>query len=222
MQGLTENTKLHFEKISQLSCIKDYTLIGGTALSLQINKRLSEDLDFCKWSTNLKKNKPTVDWYSIENELKTIGKVQNKDILGFDHVNFVVDGVKFTFFAKQHNLSPVTKHVAILNNIKAADLQAIGVMKIEVCMRRNEFRDYYDIYTILKEGYSLKELIYYAGKYSNHTLKSRDALHFLSNGMRFKKDMQFNLLAPYYKVENTEIEEYIKNKIKEEYKKQND
>jgi hypothetical protein len=25
---------------------KDYTLIGGTAISLQIGKRLSEDLDF--------------------------------------------------------------------------------------------------------------------------------------------------------------------------------
>ena len=61
MQGLAEKTEKLFEKISNLASLKGYTLIGGTALSLQINKRLSEDLDFCKWSTNLKKDKPTVD-----------------------------------------------------------------------------------------------------------------------------------------------------------------
>ena len=62
MQGLTESTNRIFDAISKLNCIKDYTLIGGTALSTQIGKRLSEDLDFCKWSTNLKTDKPTVDW----------------------------------------------------------------------------------------------------------------------------------------------------------------
>ena len=36
-----------------LNCINGYTLIGGSALSLQIGKRLSENLDFCKWSTNV-------------------------------------------------------------------------------------------------------------------------------------------------------------------------
>ena len=62
MQGLTEQTNKIFEAVSLLNCIIDYTLIGGSALSLQIGKRLSEDLDFCKWSINLKTDKPTIDW----------------------------------------------------------------------------------------------------------------------------------------------------------------
>ncbi|MEN8122540.1 MAG: hypothetical protein ABFS35_19515 [Bacteroidota bacterium] len=35
-----------------------------------------------------------IDWYGIENELKTIGQVEKKDILGFEHVNFILNGVK--------------------------------------------------------------------------------------------------------------------------------
>ena len=61
MQGLTENTEKIFEKISLLPCLIGYTLIGGTALALQINKRKSDDLDFCKWSASLRNDKPTVD-----------------------------------------------------------------------------------------------------------------------------------------------------------------
>lgn len=72
MQGLTKNTEKIFEEISELNCIKDYTLIGGTAISLQIVKRLSEDLDFCKWSTNHKTDKPTVDWPQIKKELDSL------------------------------------------------------------------------------------------------------------------------------------------------------
>ncbi|MEN8121241.1 MAG: nucleotidyl transferase AbiEii/AbiGii toxin family protein [Bacteroidota bacterium] len=219
MTGLTQNTKNNIEKISKLSCVNDYTLIGGTALSLQIGKRLSEDLDFCKWATGLKKDKPTVDWYNIENELRTVGNIEKKDILGFEHVNFIVNGVKLSFFAKQFNLSPLEKPVFILNNIIAADIKSIGVMKLEVCIRRSEFRDYYDIYSILKEGVSLKELILKAEKYSNHSLKTRDVLHLLSNGSRFIPDKQFELLQPVYKVSASDIEGYIKERIIEEYPK---
>ena len=43
MRGLMQKTEKIFEKISKLDCIKDYTLIGGTAISLQIGKRQSEE-----------------------------------------------------------------------------------------------------------------------------------------------------------------------------------
>ncbi|MDE5877868.1 MAG: nucleotidyl transferase AbiEii/AbiGii toxin family protein [Muribaculaceae bacterium] len=49
MKGLTLATSLLFEKISYLECIKPYVLVGGTALSLQLGTRLSEDLDFMSW-----------------------------------------------------------------------------------------------------------------------------------------------------------------------------
>jgi hypothetical protein len=217
MQGLTRQTEKIFRAVSTLSCLRDYTLIGGTALSLQINKRKSEDLDFCIWSKNLKNDKPVVNWTAIEKELESVGKIGSRDLLGFDQVNFLVNGVRITFVAKQKNLSPVKKPVIILNNISAADILAIGAMKIELILRRSNFRDYYDIYSILMEGVPLKQIVNLASKYSNHLLKTRDALAFLSNGNNFRKDKNFSLLEPVYDIDHKGIEEYIKSVIVREY-----
>lgn len=217
MQGLAKHTEQIFRKVSTLSCLREYTVIGGTALALQINKRKSEDLDFCIWSKNLKRDKPTVNWPAIEQELESAGKITSRDVLGFDHVNFILDGVRISFFTKQTNLSPVTKPVVILNNISAAGIDAIGAMKIELILRRNEFKDYYDIYSILQEGVSLKEMILSASKYSNYRLKTRDALSFLSEGNNFRKDKSFNLLDPVYEIDHKGIEVFIKSVIVKEY-----
>lgn len=46
MKGLAPYTRQIFEAVSKLECIQPYLLVGGTALSLQINTRQSEDLDF--------------------------------------------------------------------------------------------------------------------------------------------------------------------------------
>jgi hypothetical protein len=40
--------------------------------------------------------------------------------------------------------------------------------------RRNIFRDHYDIYAILQDEISLKELVEICGRYSRHSMKSRD------------------------------------------------
>lgn len=217
MQGLTESTSGIVEAVSNLNCIKDYLLIGGTAISIQIGKRLSEDLDFCNWTTHIKTDKPTVDWPSIEKELETVGSIDSRNILGFDQVNFIVSGVKISFLTKQNNLSPVRHPVPILNNIRAADLDSLGIMKIELMLRRSEWRDYYDIYSLLKEGKSLKTIISGASDYSNHRLKTRDALNFLSNSNNYKKDKDFHLLKPVYNIDGKDIEEFIKAIIKKEY-----
>jgi predicted nucleotidyltransferase component of viral defense system len=217
MHGLAKHTEKIFRSVSSLPCLKEYTLIGGTALALQINKRKSEDLDFCTWSKNLKKDKPTIDWPAIEKELETAGKITSRNVLGFDQVNFIVSGVRLSFIAKQKNLNPVKQPVPILNNISAADIRAIGAMKIELILRRSEFKDYYDIYSILQEGNSLKELVLLASKYSNQLLKTRDALSFISNGNNFRKDKSFALLDPYYDIDHKGIEEYIKSVIRKDY-----
>lgn len=56
MLGLAPHTGIVFDKICQLECIKPYILVGGTALSLQIGNRQSEDLDFIKWRTSKSEN----------------------------------------------------------------------------------------------------------------------------------------------------------------------
>ena len=82
MKGLAPHTLQVFEAVSKLDCIKSYLLVGGTALSLQMGTRQSEDLDFMKWRTS-KTEKMEVAWYQIEKELAVIGDIQHKDIFRY-------------------------------------------------------------------------------------------------------------------------------------------
>jgi len=218
MKGLADQTEPIFRAVSELPCIREYTMIGGTALALQINHRKSEDLDFCIWTKNPKTDKPTVNWPVIEKELAAVGKIDFRDVLDFDQVNFIVSGVKVSFITKQQYTSPVKKPVAILNNIIAANLEAIGAMKIELMLRRSEFRDYYDIYSILQEGISLKSIVALAAKYSNHRLMTRNALAHLANGAHYRKEKGFALLEPVYDVDAKGIEKYLQGLIAKEYR----
>ena len=206
-KGLAPRTSAIFEKISKLDCIKDYTLVGGTALSLQIGTRLSEDLDFMTWRKS-RNEKREVDWPKILKELQTIGTVESQEILDLDHVEFIVDGVKLSFYANP-NYSPVQEEISILNNIKVADKLSIGAMKLEVMLRRSKFRDYYDIYSLIEEGEDLKDMIELALKYSNHRLKSKNIMALLTRSDRFIPDSTFINLEPVYSVTPKEIEERI-------------
>ena len=209
MKGLAPHTSRIFEAVSTLGCIKPYLLVGGTALSLQIDTRQSEDLDFMKWRTKTDK-KTEVDWYGIEKELSTIGKVQSRNLLDIDHVEFVVEEVKLSFYASP-KYSPVSTPIPWINNLKLADIKSIGAMKMEVMMRRSNFRDYYDIYSILQAGIPIQELISLALTYSGHRLKTKNLLAMLTNGSRFNRDAHFEQLMPVYQLTALEIENYIKN-----------
>lgn len=212
-QGLTTNIEAIIEQVAQLECIKPYILCGGTALAIQIGHRKSEDLDFMMWRIS-KTEKPEVNWNAIERELKEkIGEIENFNMLGFDQVEFVVKGVKFSFFVSD-NLSPVTAPTDHLGNIRLADIESIMAMKMEVMLRRMKFRDYYDIYCILQEGYSIHKGIEKALNLSRHRLSSKNIIAMLLGG-QFVADNNFATLEPKYDVTKEQIREYIMQKLKE-------
>lgn len=98
-----------------------------------------------------------------------------------------------------------------LNNLRLADVKSIGAMKMEVMLRRSNFRDYYDIYSILKSGVLVNDLISLALTYSGHKLKSKNLLAMLTHSSRFIRDSHFEQLEPTYAVTAQEIEIYIKS-----------
>ena len=212
MKGLAPHTSRIFNAVSELECIKPYLLVGGTALSLQIGTRQSEDLDFMKWKT-AKNDKSEVDWYGIEKELASIGEVQSRNLLDIDHVEFVVEGVKFSFYSSS-KFTPISTPIHWINNLNLADIKSIGAMKMEVMMRRSNFRDYYDIYSILQAGIPIQEMITLALTYSGHRLKTKNLLAMRTNGTRFMRDAHFEQLMPTYQLTATEIEAYIREKLK--------
>lgn len=211
MTALAPHTSLIFEKTLQLECIKPFLLVGGTALSLQLGTRQSEDLDFMRWRTN-KSERMEVPWKAIQEELASIGEVQSINLMDIDHVEFIVSGVKFSFYASTR-YSPVTKPVNFAGNLRLADIPSIGAMKMEVMLRRSNFRDYYDIYSIVKSGQDLHELVKMAGNYSQHQLKSKNILAILTNGQRFIRDAIFDQMKPMYDVTAQDIEAYFRSML---------
>lgn len=213
MSGLAPHTASIFEAISHLECIKPYVLVGGTALSLQLGTRESEDLDFMSWRSS-RIEKREVDWPQIKKELESIGAVTKCDVLDIDHVEFVVEGVKISFYANP-NYSPLKSVVPYMNNIVLADNTSIGAMKMEVMLRRSKYRDYYDIYSLLESGEDLNEMMSIALRYSGHRLKSKNLIAMLTRSDRFIQDANFAALKPVYNVTPKEIEQRIISALSE-------
>lgn len=211
-KGVTEKIDAIIEQVATMETIKPYILCGGTALAMHIGHRKSEDLDFMMWRKS-KTEKPEVDWTAIERELVAkIGTIENFNMLGFDQVEFVVAGVKFSFYVS-NNYCPVSDPVPYLGNIRLADVDSIMAMKMEVMLRRMKLRDYYDIYAMLKEGYDISKGIEAALKYSQHKLSSKNIVVMLLSN-RFTPDQNFEQLEPKYDLTKEQMREYILQKLK--------
>lgn len=210
--SLAPHTGQIIEAVSRLECIKPFILVGGTALSIQLKTRQSEDLDFMRWKQG-QTDTLDIGWPAIQRELETIGKIEDIQVTGFDQVLFVVTGVKISFYAAPRKRIPTMMEIPYLNNIRMADVESIGVMKMEAMMRRSKFRDYYDIYSILKSGVDIHKLIPMALEHSGHRLKTKGLMAMLTNGDLFRKDEQFKQLKPMYDVSARDIEEYIKEQL---------
>ena len=214
MNGLARHTEKVFEQISLLECVKDYVLMGGTALALQLNHRQSEDLDFCRWHKT-KNEQLRVDWHVIQQQLSTVGDTKIV-LLENTQCDFLVEGVRVTFLVDNKFKQPDgLQKIYCLNNIYLVDVESIAVMKMEVMTHRNVFRDYYDMYSILKNGIALSDILAKTGKYTFHNLRTRDMLSLLLNVQRPPFDVNFAALSPIYNVSFDEMKEFFVEKAKE-------
>lgn len=134
---------------------KGFVLGGGTALALQIAHRKSFDFDFFSTSS-IKRN--LAEKLSGGIEIANIS-VDSADELTF----FTKNGVKITFlyypFAHAYPLEKLENGLALFS------IGDIAVKKVYTIGRRGEYRDYYDLYTILKHNYiTFEQLIAKAKK----------------------------------------------------------
>ena len=217
MKGLSQYTQDIFEQISKLECINNYTLIGGTALALQLGHRLSQDIDFCKWRKSKKQIVRVDEWKQIEDELSAIGNV-TRNMLDDNHIDFMLNSVKITFFADNEFKEPkeLVKN-PFLNNIKIADVKSIGIMKVALMLHRNLHRDYYDIYSILQSGIPLKDIVYGAADYTEHRLRTKNIIAMLIDSKYVNIDKQLQELNPIYDFDVTFLEKEFVKKVKDSF-----
>lgn len=212
-QGLKPETIPVFEKVSQMEVIKGLYLCGGTAQSLQLLHRKSEDLDFELLGT--RKERPMLDFSAISNAVSDVYPDCRKEFLGRNQLQIFVNGnVKLSFF-RPENAVPELGKGFVYNNIVTPSLQELLGMKLFTIAVRSAFRDYYDIYALLKAGYDLEEGVAYAGKFSRHNIHSKTIYGILLNDNYFRKPTDFSLLEPKYDVSTADIADYIKQYISE-------
>jgi len=135
---------------------EDYFLVGGTALSLQIGHRVSEDIDlFTKKSLN----KDDIFNYLNSNYKGkyVIDNVQNSIL------NTHINNLKVDFVCLEANL---IEDVKIEDGIKYLGIKDISAMKLKACaFRGNQAKDFIDVYYLLKQ-ICLKDMFnYYKKKY---------------------------------------------------------
>ena len=212
-QGLRPETIPVFEAVSQMEAIKGLYLCGGTAQSIQMMHRKSEDLDF--ELLGLRKERPQLDFSAITNEVSTFFPDCKKEFLSKNQLQIFVNGnVKLSFFRPENSVPELGKGF-VYNNIVTPSLQELLGMKLFTITVRSAFRDYYDVYALLKAGYDLEKGVAYAGRFSRHTIHSKTIYSILLNENYFNKLDSFMLLEPKYNVGTKDIAEYVKQYISE-------
>lgn len=211
--GLRLETIPVFEAVSKMEIVKGLYLCGGTAQSLQMQHRKSEDLDFELLGT--RKDRPQLDFAAITNEISSVFPNCRKEYLGKNQLQiFVNENVKLSFFRPENSVPELGKGF-VYNNIVTPSLQELLGMKLFTMAVRSAFRDYYDIYALLKDGFDLAKGVDYAGRFSRHTIHSKFIYSILLNENYFHKPAEFALLEPKYEVSTTDIAEFVRHYIEE-------
>lgn len=213
--GLTASTREVFEAVSRLECIKNLFLCGGTGISIQINHRLSEDLDFELIGT--RKERPQLDFSGILRELKNQFEDTREELLGSDHFQVFINDrkVKLSFFRPENPVKTIEVGLQY-NNLKSPTLQNLLGMKVYALCVRSVFRDYYDIYCLLEQGMKLEEAVSYASCLSRHQIRSKTMYSRLLSPQLFTKGDFFQRMSPKYDVSPEEIRNRIKHAIEYE------
>ena len=126
---------------------RSFYLVGGTAIALHIGHRRSIDFDLFTFK-KLNRTRIKQKVFELPYSKQTIFD----DI---DQVHFLVNNVKTTFFYYPY---PV-EHNEMLNGvISMPSLLSLSAMKAFALGRRAKWKDYVDLYYILKEYFSIKDI----------------------------------------------------------------
>ena len=139
------------KEIQDQPFLKDFYLVGGTALALNFGHRVSVDLDFFtekEFDTNL-----LVESVKENFSVKILSQAKNS-------LTMDVRSVKTDFIRHNYSLlNPIQEK----DGIKIASVEDIAAMKFNSTMNRGSKKDFYDIVELLIH-FSLEDLIAFHSK----------------------------------------------------------
>jgi hypothetical protein len=127
--------------------VHEYYLAGGTAVALYVGHRRSIDFDLFKLtSLNHKK---------IVSKISAFGYPYTVTRRVSEQMNVTIRDVKFTFFEYPFRIDVKNKFE---NSLRLPDLIDLAAMKAYALGRRSKWKDYVDMYFILKYFYSIGQI----------------------------------------------------------------
>lgn len=126
---------------------RKYYLVGGTAIAFHLGHRRSLDFDlFCQ--TDLIK-------HQIRNKLIKIPLKQIKLFEDTDQLHLLINGIKVTFFSFPY---PILHPQKAGKYLSIPTLLTLASMKAFALGRRAKWKDYVDLYFIIRDHYSIDEI----------------------------------------------------------------
>lgn len=124
-------------------------LAGGSALALQVGHRQSVDLDFFSQKKGI--SREAFDGW-IQNILGCVVREMDTNTIHGD-----IKGVKISIIGGYKY--PLIKDTVDADGLQIASIYDIGAMKLLAITHRAALRDYIDIAVIIRDHYSLEELL---------------------------------------------------------------
>lgn len=200
-QTLPNRTKKLIEVFQKdgVDFLDDFYLSGGTALSLQIGHRESEDLDFF--------SKVGFDPSSLQLKLEKYGKLDDLE-LAKGTLNVYLNGVKLQFLEYPYSL---LKDNFDWDGIKLSSVEDIACTKLQTVGMRGSKKDFIDLFFIL-QSFSLDELfVMLKKKYSDSDFSQT---HILKSLVYFEDADSQPMPRMHKQIEWSEIKNTIIEKVK--------
>lgn len=218
MPIVTKNLFLDLNKIEEIG---DWNLVGGTALSIYLQHRTSEDLDFFLTHPFIDK-KTTKKIELILSKLSNLNWDISSEVNEENQHDYNIGGVRVTF----HTTTDIklNKNDSINYNdgyINISKIDTIAAMKMYTILRyRIKSRDFYDLYTLIDDKHfdfnqiiDLTQKNYPESNFESILVEKRllkSALNADDEGLEsliLNKNVDFNYIRKYFR-------ELMINKIK--------
>ncbi len=150
--AISKTTLELLKALMQEECLKEFNLVGGTALALQMGHRISIDLDlFTVYDFN-----PQIILSELRNKYEISGISESAFSL-IQYIEFPVNSQNFVKVDMIKYPYKLLKPPILMDGIRLLSVDDIIPMKLSAIGSRGSKKDFYDIYFLLR-AYSFKEM----------------------------------------------------------------
>ena len=183
---------------------RSFYLVGGTAIALHIGHRHSIDFDLF---TSKKLNKSSIrkSVFELPYGKKTL-------FCDVDQAHFYINEVKLTFFQYHY---PVKHSEMFEDIISLPSLLSLAAMKAFALGRRAKWKDYVDLYFMLKDYFAIKEISMEAERIFGQLFSEK----LFRLQLAFHKDIDYSEPVEYlpgFEVSDQEIKDFLIDKSLQE------